>query len=104
MSILGISIFGWPIVLLGLVLLFAPAAGDIALVLAIPILASFAVGTGLCLVALSRAITTLKQHRRGEIALSARQNRRHKRAVAIGLTPAVLVAITLFSLYGTNIH
>lgn len=99
-SIIGASLFSWPIALALLVLLTNPMAGDIFLILALPVLASFFIGAILALLGGVQGISSLVAIRKQSERFEPSLKKRALASTVVGLSPALAAIGFLIMLYG----
>lgn len=104
LSIVGASLFSWPLLLMLLVVLLAPTAGDIFLILALPVLASFFAGAIIALLAGIRGVALQTKIRKSQDEIEPATRKRAIIATVVGLSPAALGALFLYSLYGPHVR
>lgn len=98
MAVIGLTIFFWPLVVIGLVLWLSPSSGDIVLIWGVPFFGSWYVGAIICMLVLIRAAFEIRLIRR-----SGEGSIRHRvQAIAVSSLPILVVGLSAWLVYGQH--
>lgn len=99
LAFLGLTIFSWPLVVIGLVLWVSPSSTDIVLIWALPFFGSWYVGAVICMLVLTRSLFEIRLIRRG-----GEGSIRHRvQAIAVSSLPILVVALSAWLVYGQHL-
>jgi len=98
LAVIGLSIFSWPLVVIGLVLWVSPSSSDIVLIWAVPFFGSWYVGAIICMLVLTRSLFEIRLIRRG-----GEGSIRHRvQAIAVSSLPILVVGLSAWLVYGQH--
>jgi hypothetical protein len=98
LAAIGLAVFSWPLIVIGLVLWISPSSSDIVLIWGVPFFGSWYAGAIICMLVLTRSLFEIRLIRR-----SGGGSIRHRvQAIAVSSLPILVVGLSAWLVYGQH--